>query len=195
MFFICSLCESGMERTMLWGLCRVDEGYKPAIYLFPSPCCTTNDDDDNDDVCSVLVVDDERSVLEMDTKSHHTVQHPGDHIIIIIIIAILSPHWKRILMNCNRCWRPHLTWSLSQFTISLCQFTSEMVKQTRPTSLFPLSFPVWSCTATWEPAANLATTPTFRNRSTSTLISCHRHQSPHWGTTISAKLEMPEPGF
>ena len=141
------------------------------------------------------VVDDERSVLEMDTKSHHTVQHPGDHIIIIIIIAILSPHWKRILMNCNRCWRPHLTWSLSQFTISLCQFTSEMVKQTRPTSLFPLSFPVWSCTATWEPAANLATTPTFRNRSTSTLISCHRHQSPHWGTTISAKLEMPEPGF
>ena len=72
MFFICSLCESGMERTMLWGLCRVDEGYKPAIYLFPSPCCTTNDDDDNDDVCSVLVVDDERSVLEMDTKSHHT---------------------------------------------------------------------------------------------------------------------------
>ena len=92
---------------MLWGLCRVDEGYKPAIYLFPSPCCTTNDDDDNDDVCSVLVVDDERSVLEMDTKSHHTVQHPGDHI--IIIIAILSPHWKRILMNCNRCWRPHLT--------------------------------------------------------------------------------------
>ena len=192
MFFICSLCESGMERTMLWGLCRVDEGYKPAIYLFPSPCCTTNDDDDNDDVCSVLVVDDERSVLEMDTKSHHTVQHPGDH---IIIIAIFSPHWKRILMNCNRCWRPHLTWSLSQFTISLCQLTSEMVKQTRPTSLFPLSFPVWSCTATWEPAANLATTPTFRNRSTSTLISCHRHQSPHWGTTISAKLEMPEPGF
>ena len=29
-----------------------------------------------------LVVDDERSVLEMDTESHHTRWHLGDHIII-----------------------------------------------------------------------------------------------------------------